>query len=278
MDGAMGTELQRHGLAAGECGELWNLTHPERVQRIHTAYRHAGASCLVTNTFQANPAALGKHGLQSRWEDINRAAGELARSAAGTEALVLADIGPGIGLPLQEPTIYRQFAQSFGSADGLLLETQSSITDLERLVRGRDRADEQGRLPILFCVTYLRDASGQIVTWEEKQPPEYYAERATELGVDAVGVNCGREIDMQAVIEITRRYRRVTNLPLLARPNAGTPVPIDGRWVYPRGPEEMAGQLPELLAAGAIMIGGCCGTTPEYIAAFRSVLTARGEV
>jgi 5-methyltetrahydrofolate--homocysteine methyltransferase len=277
MDGAMGTELRRQGLAAGECAELWNLTHPERVRGIHTAYREAGALCLLTNTFQANPAALVKQGLDSRWEEINRAASELARSAAGAEAFVLADIGPGIGLAVDEPEVYRRFVRSFSAPDALLLETQSSFVDLVRLLRGRERANDQDRLPVFFSVTYHRDASGKICTWREMQPPEYCAERAAELGVDALGVNCGREIDLPAIIEITRRYRRATHLPLFARPNAGTPAHTGSQWIYPEQPEQMVRHLPELLTAGVNMVGGCCGTTPEYIAAFRSVLRAEKE-
>jgi methionine synthase I (cobalamin-dependent) len=274
MDGAMGTELQRQEQAAGEFGKLWNLSHPEKVRAIHAAYRQAGAICLLTNTFQVNAGGLAKHGLQSRWEDINQAAGELARSVAGTGAFVLADIGPGIGLPLDEPRTYGRFVRSFGDLDGLLLETQSSLADAKRLLQGREEADEQDRLPVLVSVTYFRDASGQIVTWGEKQTPEYYAERAALLGVDALGVNCGRDMDLTAIIEVAKRYRQVTDLPLLARPNAGTPVRIEGRWRYPRSPADMAQHLPELIKAGVCMIGGCCGTTPEYIAAFRAILAS----
>jgi 5-methyltetrahydrofolate--homocysteine methyltransferase len=275
MDGAMGTELQKQGLLEGECAELWNLSRPERTRAIHVAYREAGATCLLTNTFQANPAALSKHGLGSRWEEINRAASSLARSAAGADALVLADVGPGIGLPLDELETYRRFLRSFAEADGLLLETQSNCADLERVLRGRDHADTADRLPVLFSVTYHSDAGGRIDTWEEKQPPEYYAECAAQLGADALGVNCGRDMHLPAIIEVIRRYRRVTSLPLFARPNAGTPERVGNRWVYPRGPEQMAAYLPDLLEAGVSMVGGCCGTTPEYIVAFRARMEGR---
>ena len=99
--------------------------------------------------------------------------------------------------------------------------------------------------------------------------PEWFAQRAKKWGVAALGVNCGRDIDMSDIIEIIRRYRQETDLPLFARPNAGTPTKQDGRWVWPHSAESMAARLPELMEAGACMIGGCCGTTPEYIAAFR---------
>jgi methionine synthase I (cobalamin-dependent) len=90
-----------------------------------------------------------------------------------------------------------------------------------------------------------------------------------QFGVAGIGVNCGRDIGMDEVIEITRRHRQVTDLPLFARPNAGTPTRVGERWAYPHTPEKMASRLPELLEAGVTMVGGCCGTTPQHIAAFR---------
>jgi methionine synthase I (cobalamin-dependent) len=106
--------------------------------------------------------------------------------------------------------------------------------------------------------------------------PEEGARRAAALGVAALGVNCGREIEMADCAEILRRYRAVTDLPLFARPNAGTPTKDKERLFYPRTPEEMAGGLPAILAAGAALVGGCCGTTPAHIAAFRAVSEANG--
>src|SRR5262249_60163604 len=101
------------------------------------------------------------------------------------------------------------------------------------------------------------------------RPPEYFGKRAERWGVAALGVNCGRDMGMDEIIEVVRRYRRHTALPLLARPNAGTPKQKGKRWVYPGTPAAMAARLPELLDAGATLVGGCCGTTPEHIAAFR---------
>jgi methionine synthase I (cobalamin-dependent) len=107
--------------------------------------------------------------------------------------------------------------------------------------------------------------------------PEWFANRARDWGLAALGVNCGRDIGMDEVIEIIRRYRRVTDLPLFARPNAGTPVRQGKRWVYPHTPERMAARLSELLEAGVCMVGGCCGTTPEHIAAFKPIIDEWNE-
>ena len=149
---------------------------------------------------------------------------------------------------------------------GILLETCSSW----RMRFAVKRTLQRG-LPILLSLTYQHDAKGKIVTLSGYKP-EWFARRAKDWGVTLLGVNCGRDIDMSDIIEIIRRYRQETDLPLFARPNAGTPTKQDGRWVWPHSAESMAARLPELIDAGACMIGGCCGTTPEYIAAFRRVL------
>ncbi len=124
-----------------------------------------------------------------------------------------------------------------------------------------------------MSLTFLRGASGKLVTLSGHRP-EWFARRAKQYGIAALGVNCGRDISMEDCAEILRRYRSATDLPLFARPNAGSPAQVDGRWVYPHTPEAMAAKLPLLLEAGAAMVGGCCGTTPEHIAAFRRVVEA----
>jgi methionine synthase I (cobalamin-dependent) len=268
MDGATGTQLQRRGLADGACFELCNLEHPDWVLDIHRAYVWAGAECLLTNTFQANPLALARH----RWEgilaDIIERGCRLARAAAGPDRFVIGDVGPlfdaAAGEEVFDEALFRRVFGAFADVDALLLETFSSPGAGAAV----GRAGESG-LPVLVSLTYgpgLQTRSGHT--------PEWFAERARDWGAAALGVNCGREIDMAETIEIVRRYRRVTDLPLFARPNAGTPVRHEGQWIYPRSPEAMAGRLPELLEAGAVLVGGCCGTTPGHIAAFRPVVDA----
>src|SRR5262249_13109051 len=174
---------------------------------------------------------------------------------------VLADLGPGIGagIPPERRQSYTQFIQSFGAVDGILLETASGRDDLISLLFIRKEAD---RVPVLFSLTYGRNTLGELATCvgrdAENKPREFSAERARNWNVDALGVNCGRAISMADTIEIVRRYRRVTDLPIFVRPNAGTPQRIDDRWVYPHTPEEMAARLPELLEAGVSMIVGAC--------------------
>jgi 5-methyltetrahydrofolate--homocysteine methyltransferase len=274
MDGAMGTELQRASIGEGECHELWNVTQPEKVRAIHQAYVDAGAECLVSNTFQANPHALKRHGVQERLTAILRQGIALARSAAGPDRFVLASIGP-IGevrdtAPDWCGNWFQQMLPALLVADALLLETYSRLGALD-LARYLWQSPLRRReVPVLLSLAYRHTADG--LQTQDGHAPEDFAAASGQYGIAALGVNCGRDIGMDEMIDIVRRYRAVTDLPLFARPNAGTPTKIGDRWVYPHTPEQMAARLPELLDAGISMVGGCCGTTPEHIAAFRQVV------
>jgi 5-methyltetrahydrofolate--homocysteine methyltransferase len=284
MDGAMGTELQRAGVRRGDCGELWNVTHPERVRAVHQAYVGAGARVLLTNTFQIVVAAIacraplfaapGRNDEKECLIALQAAACALARSACGPEGFVLADIGSytaqSTGEEFSDFSMLRQAVRWVGPVDGILLET-CSTPRVQWAVRQAARI--AGDVPILLSMTYRRTAAGRIET-PGGQPPEWFAERAGGWGVSALGVNCGRDLGMDEVIDVVRRYRSATDLPLFARPNAGSPSGSGKRRTYPHTPAQMAARLPDLLAAGATMVGGCCGTTPEHIAAFRPVVEA----
>jgi methionine synthase I (cobalamin-dependent) len=281
MDGAMGTELQRAGLEAGGCGELWNLDHPGKVHAIHQAYVNVGAECLLTNTFQANPPALTCHGAGSLMERICRSALDLARAAAGPDRLVLADVGPILISPgyteLADPDLLAAVVRPLttptpagATADGLLLETFSTPAILAAVWPICQRLS----VPVLLSLTYRRMPDGSLQTWSG-DPPEVYARMARTAGVAALGVNCGRDIGLEEIGAIVRRYRQVTDLPLFARPNAGTPTRAGERWVYPLTAGGMASAWPALREAGVTLVGGCCGTTPEHIAALRAVIDFR---
>lgn len=273
MDGAMGTELIRAGLPPGELCESWNLTHPEQVRAIHQAYVEAGAEVLLTNTFQANPATLVRYGLDSELVAIHCRAATLARTAAGQDRFVLADVGPihrdTSGEEFTDRSLLRRSIRGL-EGDGILLETCSTPRVRWAV---KTLAPYENARPVLLSLTYQRDPAGELVT-RSGHAPEWFARRAKGYGIAALGVNCGRDIDMDDIIEIIRRYRVVTDLPLFARPNAGTPTKQGDCWIYPHTPEKMAARLPELLEAGVSMVGGCCGTTPAHIAAFRTVIEA----
>src|SRR5438552_528440 len=211
MDGAMGSELRRGGLADDECGELWNLTLPDRVAAIHQAYVDAGAECLLTNTFQANRPALAKHEVEERLEDICESAVAIARSAAAESGFVLADIGPipgqGGATP-SDPKSLEEVIPDLADVDGVLLETYSDPLALFTVKHCRVVSWAEG-VPILLSLTYQRDPSGGLCT-QSRHPPEWFAMQAKQFGVAALGINCGRDIGMDDVIEIIRRYRHVT--------------------------------------------------------------------
>ena len=287
MDGAMGSELYQAGLEPGECGEAWNLTRPERVRRVHEAYVAAGACCLLTNTFQANPCVLVRHDREDDLERIIIAGVRLARAVIGREGFVLGDIGPllisGTDQEFSDWSDLGRIVEAFldpaaerAGVDGLLLETCSTARALSAVEYIRRRVLDNNELPILLSLAYLRRPDGTLVS-HSGHAPETFVRHAARHGVTALGVNCGREIDMDDIIEVIKRYRAVTDLPLFARPNAGTPRTDGGHLVYPRTPERMAERLPALLEAGIAMIGGCCGTTPAHIAAFRPVVERWNE-
>ena len=267
MDGAMGTELHKAGLLLGERGELWNRTHPDHVLSVHSAYVSAGADIILTNTFLANPEQLALHNSLGSLGDLNRFAIELAQHAAGPHCHVLGDVGPfsGLGEGIFE------MCSPFLSVGGLMMETWSDVKSAERFLNSLRAHRPLDDIPVLLSIAYNRD----LLHDPEKAriSPERWADWANaHLQVVAIGVNCGCEIGVAECAEIVHRYRSATDLPIFARPNAGTPVHDRERWVYPRSPAQMATKLPRLLEAGVSMIGGCCGTTPEHIAAFRSVI------
>jgi 5-methyltetrahydrofolate--homocysteine methyltransferase len=279
MDGAMGTELQKAGLRDDESGAAWNQLYPGRVEKVHRAYVRSGAEVLLTNTFLmasgSNLAQLRAAGVHPTYPTLWCEA--LARTGS-SDQFRLADIGPICGSPKREfdqvpAAPYRNCAPHLRGAhpppDAILVETCSTPRVRYALQFYRRQCD----LPVLLSLSFLRDRSGKLAT-SSGHPPEWFAQRASEYGLAALGVNCGRDIGMDDVIEIVRRYRAVTHLPLFARPNAGTPTRDGDRWAYPLTPKVMAARLPELFDAGARMVGGCCGTTPAHVAACKPVIDA----
>jgi methionine synthase I (cobalamin-dependent) len=268
MDGAMGSQLLSVGIGDPERA---NLDAADHVRAIHASYARSGAGIVLTNTFQLNPIALTRHGLEARLEGIARKALQLARNGA-PQAWILADVGPIITPGSKEEFTDRdalvRVLEALEGADAVLFETCSSPAALSAVQFALHRVHAVEGLPLLLSLTYYRNAAGEVVTYSGHRP-ETYARHAARHGVTALGVNCGKEIDVPDVCEILSRYRDHTDLPLFARPNAGTP---QSQGCYPRSPEIMAAGVPSMVAAGATMLGGCCGTTPAHIAAMAAVL------
>jgi 5-methyltetrahydrofolate--homocysteine methyltransferase len=272
-DGAMGTELQRAGLAIGECGDRWNLEHPGRLLAIHAAYIESGSEAIITNSFGANRWVLDRYGLAGRVAAVNRAAATIARRAAGTAVSVLGDIGPcgGFLRPLGEiePTdLAAEFAVQAGAlvecgVDGVIIETMSAVEEL-RIAIGAARA--AGAPLVIASMAFDRVPNGNFRTMMGVSP-EQAAKAAVEAGADIVGANCGTHMTAADFARVVTAFRQVTDRPIMIQANAGSPELVDGRAVYRLTPDEFAEGMKGVVEAGARIVGGCCGTTPAHIAA-----------
>jgi 5-methyltetrahydrofolate--homocysteine methyltransferase len=285
-DGAMGTQLMLAGLEQGGCGEAWNLSHPERVLAIQERYVDAGADCLITNTFGGSRIMLRRHSCADRVVEINRAAAEIARQAfAGREGYVLGDVGPFGGL--LEP--YGEFTESEvrdafleqakalvdAGADAIIIETQTSLEELGLAIQA---AKEAEAACIIGSMAYDVTLDGSTFRTMMGVDPEAAAEFIEDHGADVVALNCGTNMDMKRACQAVERYRRVTDLPLMAQPNAGQPKLVGMQVVYDETPEEMVAGVAPLLEAGANIIGACCGSTPDHIRVFRKAIDQYHQV
>lgn len=282
-DGAMGTQLQQAGLESGGCGEAWNVDHPDRVVAIQRGYVAAGSDCLITNTFGGSRIMLARHGQADRTEAINAAGVALARLAFGPKpGFVLGDIGPFGGL--MEPygeipqaeveASFREQARALVSAgvDAIIIETQTALEELEIAIAA---AKEAGAPAVIGSIAFDRMMDEEDVRTMMGVAPEQAARFMAERGVDIVALNCGTGVDMVMAAAIVRRYRATVDLPVMVQPNAGQPVLENFQVLYKETPEEMARGFPDLVDAGAAIIGGCCGSTPGHIAKFRTILDSR---
>jgi 5-methyltetrahydrofolate--homocysteine methyltransferase len=281
-DGAMGTQLQQAGLESGGCGEAWNVDHPERVLKIQRGYAEAGSDILLSNTFGACRIMLNRHGEGERTAHINRAAVAIAREALGGRGFVLGDIGPFGGL--MEPygeiareeveRAFREQAKALveGGADGIIVETQTAFEELEI---GLAAAHEAGAKVVIGSIAFDKMVDEDDVRTMMGISPEQAAEFMAAHGCQVAGLNCGTGVDMRMAADIVRRYRTACGLPVMAQPNAGQPVLENLKVLYKETPEEMGAGLPGLLAAGARIVGGCCGSTPAHIRRFREILDTR---
>ena len=280
-DGAMGTQLQLAGLESGGCGEAWNIDHPERVLAIQHRYVEAGSDILLTNTFGASRIMLNRHDEGDRTVEINKAAVAVARQAFGGPGYVLGDIGPFGGLmepygeiPRDEvERAFREQARALmdGGADGIIVETQTALEELEIAIAA---AKEAGAPVIVGSIAFDRMADEDDVRTMMGVSPEIAAEFMAEHGCHILGLNCGTGVDMRMAARIVQRYRRTSGLPVMAQPNAGAPVLENLKVLYKETPEQMSAGLPSLLEAGARIVGGCCGSAPDHIRKFRQILDA----
>src|SRR6478609_7882285 len=281
-DGAMGTVLYARGIFINRCYDELNLSDPNLILSIHEDYLQAGAEILETNTFGANRFRLTRHGLASKVAEINAAGVRLARQAvehlkekqAGT-AYVAGSVGPlGVRLePLGKTGLDEAraaFAEQIraladAGVDLLIIETMPALNEArEALLAAKETAPD---LPVLVMVTVDDDSNCL-----DGSSPQHAAALLTEWGAGAIGVNCST--GPTTVLTAIEAMRSVTTLPLAAMPNAGMPRAVEGRNIYLCSPEYMASFARKAIAAGAQVVGGCCGTTPNHIRAMRSAMRA----
>ena len=268
-DGGWGTYLHSLGLEVGACPEIWNITHRNEVLSIPKSYIEAGADIVLTNTFGAHPIRLKHYGLQDRAFELNEAGASISREAAGEDHFVLGSIGPSGAIIMMgevpEEKVYDGFriqveALSKGGADAICIETMSEIAEACLAIRA---AKEFTDLEVVCTFTYQKTVHDYYRTMMGVSPAEMIA-AVKEVGADIIGANCG--IGFDQMVEIAKEIREADpSTPVLVQANAGIPIVKNNKTIFPETPEMMRPKIKELIKAGANIIGGCCGTTPEHI-------------
>lgn len=264
-DGAMGTVLYSKGIFINRCFDELNLSAPALVKEIHDSYVQAGAEIIETNTFGANAYRLAPYGLVEKLLEINRAGVRVARESAGENAWVAGSVGPlGVRIEPLGPTSFQEARAAFkqqvtaladAGVDLIMLETFGDLNEIrEAILATREACD----LPVVAQMTVDDDGNALFGA-----SPEVFARRLEEWGADAIGMNCS--VGPKVAVEVLERMIKVTDRPLAVQPNAGKPMLVDGRSVYLCSPEYLAQYARRYIQAGAKIIGGCCGTTPEHI-------------
>lgn len=275
-DGAWGTEFQNQGLAPGTPPELWNAEKPDAVEAVARGYVEAGSDVILTNTFGANRFILSAYGAADRAAELAEAGAAISRRAAGGDVKVFASIGPTgkivmMGdVPAEELTA--AFAEaaaavSRGGADAVVLETFNELDEAALALRAVRSACD---LPVVVSMTFASGPDGT-ATMMGNQPADLAA-LAADQGAAAVGANCGCGPDNY--IKVAAMLREATDLPIWIKPNAGLPQIVEGQTVFPMGPEEFASRVGRIIEAGANLVGGCCGTTPDHIRAVAAAVNA----
>ena len=272
-DGAWGTFLYKKGLKQGECPDAWSLTHFDEVVDIAKSYIDAGADMVEANSFGGTSFKLEHFGLSDKAAEINEAAAKASRKAAG-DKFVIASIGPTGKLLLMEDCTEEEMYAAFkeqavalekGGADAACVETMS---DAEEACLAIKAVKENTSLEVICTFSFEKTKQGDYKTMMGLAPVPAI-EAAIEAGADIVGTNCGNGIER--MIEIVREMKAAhPEAYILVHANAGLPVLVDGKDTFPETPEMMADAVGGLIDAGANIIGGCCGTTPEHIRAMKA--------
>lgn len=274
VDGAMGTQLGKRGL---EMGGGNNLTHPEAVLDVHADYVKAGCDMLITNTLTMNRIYLESHGIEIDVEAVNLAGAEIARKAAGDRCVVLGDIS-GTGQLLEPYGSYSEeaFIENYkeqasilarGGVDGFIIET---VFDLREAICALKACKEVApQLPTILSLTFSTVARGCRTIMGNTAVD--LAKAAEEFGAAAVGTNCG-DLSPEEVSEVVSHLKAATSLPIIAMPNAGKPELVEDETVFDMTPEDFAQGVMQCAEKGALLVGGCCGTSPAHIQAVAKLM------
>ena len=277
-DGAWGTFLQQQGLQGGECPELFNLTHPDKVREIAGSYIHAGADMIKTNSFGGSSFKLTHYGLAGQATEINETAARLSREMAGDDHWVIGSVGPTGKMlcmgDVTEDELYEAFktqvvALEKGGADAVCIETMSDIDEALAAIRA---AKENTALEVICTFTFDPIGNDEYRTMMGVSP----AEAAIAcVNADIIGTNCGN--GLKNMIQIVAQIREAApDKPVLVHANAGLPEIRNNETVYPETPEQMKALVPQIIHAGVNIIGGCCGTTPAHVAMIKEIVNDHG--
>jgi 5-methyltetrahydrofolate--homocysteine methyltransferase len=279
-DGAMGTQLLARGITSGECGMLWNLNRSGDVGSVHLAYRNAGCDLITTNSFGGSRFALERHGLAHRVAELNRAAARVARAAVGENGWVLGDVGPfgdflepvgDVSADDLRAAFRDQIAALIdGGADAILVETMSDPAEAIVGVEAAQLCD--AKIPVIVTYAFQKTAPCEFRTMMGTGVPEA-VERAISAGAKIVGTNCGTGLSLDDYAELAKQLVAAADAtPVIVQPNGGSPRTEHGKTIYDAKPEQMAAVTRKFLDAGVRIVGGCCGTTPDHLAAMSRVV------
>ncbi len=278
-DGAMGTALYAKGVMVNRCFDELNLSNPELVQSVHRDYLAVGVDIIETNTYGANRIKLGVHGFSDRVHEVNEKGATIAREAIEAESRtgwVAGSIGP-LGKPIAPiGTISEVYARETfreqadglvaGGADLLILETFSDLREIEQAILAVRAVSRE--IPVIAQMTFGEDGSTPLGA-----NPELVARKLSALDIDAIGANCS--VGPELMLRVVERLATATTLPLSVQPNAGLPELVDGRVIYLSSPEYLAHYALRFLEAGAVILGGCCGTNPSHVGAMVGTVRSR---
>jgi len=274
-DGAWGTMLQAKGLGAGAVPEEWNASHPEAVKSVAAAYDQAGCDIVLTCTFGGSRPKMEKEHLAERVAELNEKGAKLSLEGA-PNAVIAASVGPTGEFvePLGEMTVaqmeevfFEQISAIYkAGVKAVCIETMSSLEEACCAIRAAKKANKANDVICTFTFNVTPNGPRTMMGVS----PEQVAKECVAAGADVIGANCGNGIEQ--MIAIAAEFRKHTKAPILIHANAGMPQLVDGKTVFKQTPSDMAKRVKELVAAGANIVGGCCGTTPAHIVAIKGVI------